>query len=52
MVKLQKTTNKKDQDRYFITVPKDMVLKKGWGKGEDLIMIFNERGNVEIADDL
>jgi len=45
MPKLQKTN-----DRYFITVPKEMIDKKGWIKGQKLFFIFNERGNMEITD--
>lgn len=47
MVKLQKSN-----ERYSITVPKGMVAKKDWEKGEDLCFLFNERGNIEITDEL
>lgn len=43
MVKIQET-----KGRYFITLPKLMVEKKGWKKGQELFFIFNERGNIEI----
>lgn len=36
------------KDRYFITLPKLLVEKKKWIKGQDLFFSFNERGNVEI----
>lgn len=45
MPKLQKT-----EDRFFITIPKNMVDKKGWKKGQDLLFTWNERGNIEIHD--
>ncbi len=38
------------KDRYFITLPKNLVEKKQWKKGQDLILMFNERGNVEITN--
>jgi len=40
------------KDRFFITVPKDMVEKKGWKKGQKLFFLFNERGNIEICEKL
>ena len=43
MVKIQYANN-----RYFITLPKELVERKGWKKGESLFFIFNERGNIEI----
>lgn len=45
MPKLQQT-----EDRYFITIPKSMVEKKNWKKGQDLLFMWNERGNIEIHD--
>lgn len=45
MPKLQQT-----KDRYFITMPVDMVNKKGWTKGVKLLFTWNERGNIEIHD--
>jgi len=41
MVKLQET-----KGRYFLSIPKNIVQNKGWGKGEDLIIVFNENGDV------
>lgn len=43
MPKLQQT-----KDRYFITLPKDLIEKKKWTKGQNLFFMFNERGNLEI----
>lgn len=45
MPKLQKIEN-----RYFITIPKDMVVKKKWKKGQILLFIWNEKGNIEIHE--
>ena len=45
MPKLQET-----EDRYFITVPIALVKQKGWKKGQELFLIFNERGNIELTD--
>ena len=45
MVKLQET-----KGRYFISIPKDMIAKKEWSKGQVLFFVFNERGNIEITD--
>lgn len=43
MPKLQESNN-----RYFITVPKDLVERKQWTKGQAIYFIFNERGNIEL----
>lgn len=45
MPKLQKTKN-----RYFITLPRSLIEKKKWEKGQDLYICFNERGNMEIQE--
>jgi hypothetical protein len=45
MTKLQE-----QKDRYFITIPKTLVNQKNWKKGQDLFLVFNERGNIEITD--
>lgn len=34
--------------QYMITLPYELVIKKGWKKGEALFLSFNERGNIEI----
>ena len=36
--------------RYFITVPKGLVEKKDWKKGQELFFVFNERGEIAIKD--
>lgn len=38
--------------RYHIAIPAEMVKAKGWRKGQKLLFIFNERGNVEIASEV
>ena len=50
MPKLQHTFNEKSGHRYFITIPKDMVEKKDWKKGQALFFTWNERGNIEIHE--
>lgn len=47
MVKLQET-----KGRFFITVPAELVAQKGWKKGQNVLMLFNERGNIELTDTL
>jgi len=45
MVKLQET-----KGRYFITFPKNIVKNKEWIKGEDLIIGFNQDGDIVIKE--
>ena len=45
MVRLQES-----KGRYFVTIPKEIIIKKKWKKGTILVVSFNERGNVEIMD--
>lgn len=55
MTKLQQVCLKKekgDEVRYFITIPKNLVEQKGWKKGQNLFFLFNERGNIEITEEL
>lgn len=47
MVKLQET-----KDRYFITIPREMVKQKSWKKGQEILFLFNERGNIELTTKL
>ena len=49
MVKLQEVKTK-NGSQFTITLPKSMILKKGWVKGQDLSFLFNERGNIEIME--
>lgn len=46
MTKLQKAKT----GRYFITIPKLLVERKKWNKGQNLYLTFNEKGNVEIIE--
>ena len=47
MVKLQET-----KGRYFLSIPKDLIDQKEWRKGQALFLVFNERGNIEITDNV
>jgi len=47
MVKLQES-----KDRYFISIPRTLVKQKNWKKGQDLFLVFNERGNIEVTDQI
>lgn len=47
MVRLQES-----KGRYFITIPKQLADQKEWKKGQQLFLVFNERGNIEITDTL
>ncbi len=38
------------QGRYNLTIPKEIIKKKGWKRGQELIVILNEKGNSEIRD--
>jgi len=49
MVKLQQTKIK-NKTQYSITVPITLVKAKQWKKGQELLLIFNERGNIEIRE--
>ena len=45
MVKLQQI-----KERSFVYIPKEYIKWKGWKKGTELVLGFNERGNLEIAE--
>lgn len=36
--------------RFFITLPANLVKQKKWEKSQNLFLVFNERGNIEITD--
>lgn len=36
--------------RYSIGIPKDIIKAKKWTKGIELLLVFNERGNVELKE--
>ena len=38
--------------RYFITIPSNLIEQKKWTKSQNLLLIFNERGNIEITDNI
>ena len=45
MVKLQEING-----RFFLSMRKDLVEWKKWIKGQELVIGFNERGNLEISE--
>ena len=45
MVKLIETTG-----RFNVTIPKDIIKKKRWKKGQELFVTLNKEGNVEIME--
>lgn len=45
MVKLQETLG-----QFSITLPKNKVRRKGWKKGQEIDIDFNEKGNLEIVE--
>jgi len=45
----QESVNEK-KPQYFITVPKNLVQAKQWKKGQDLLLVFNGKGNIEIRE--
>jgi hypothetical protein len=45
MVKLQSSKN-----MFFIAIPKLIVKKKGWKKGQELIASFDQDGNVVLLE--
>ncbi len=47
---MPKLQHDKKTGRYFITIPKVMVEKKGWKPKDQLLFMWNERGNIEIHD--
>ena len=50
MPKLQRMSNKDGKKvTYSLNIPKQLVEKKEWKKGDTLFLIFNERGNIEIT---
>ena len=36
--------------QYSITIPVTLVKAKQWKKGQELLLIFNEKGNIEIRE--
>lgn len=37
-----------NKGRFSVTIPKDIIDRKGWQKGQKLFVNYNERGNVEV----
>jgi len=36
--------------RYSISIPIEIVHEKKWEKGQELVISYNERGNLEIRE--
>jgi len=36
--------------RYSISIPGEIVREKKWVKGQELVITYNERGNLEIRE--
>jgi bifunctional DNA-binding transcriptional regulator/antitoxin component of YhaV-PrlF toxin-antitoxin module len=49
MVRLQET-KVGIKSQYSITIPITLVKAKQWKKGQELLLIFNEKGNIEIRE--
>ena len=49
MVKLQQLRRAGD-NRSFVNIPKEYIKWKGWKKGTELVLGFNKRGNLVIAE--
>ena len=45
MVKLQENKN-----RWFITIPKEIVEFKKWEKGQELLVVMDFENNVQIKE--
>ena len=45
MVKLQEMMG-----QFSVTIPKSKIKRKGWKKGQELDVDFNEKGNLEIVE--
>jgi len=35
-------------EQYFITLPRKLVLAKGWKKGDKVEFVINAKGNLEL----
>ena len=38
------------QGRYNVTIPTDIIKKKKWKKGQELLVRLNEKDNLEIEE--
>lgn len=36
--------------RYSLTIPVELVDKKGWESGQRLLLAFNASGNIELSE--
>lgn len=36
--------------KFTITLPREMVRLRGWVKGQEVLLTWNERGNIEIRE--
>lgn len=45
MVKIQEA-----KSQFWITIPKLMIKKKGWKKGQELLWSFNQDGNLVLME--
>ena len=45
MAKLQEV-----KGRFSISIPKLMVKKKGWQKGQEILLSFDQEGNIVLIE--
>lgn len=50
MVKLQKNVSKDGLVKWSVTMPALIVKKKKWVKGQELIVSYNQDGDVVFTD--
>jgi hypothetical protein len=36
--------------RFSLTIPQEIVHEKKWQRGQELVISYNERGNLEIRE--
>ena len=46
MVKLQQTPD----GQFLLTIPREYAKLKKWEKGQELVIGFNEKGNLELKE--
>ena len=39
-----------NKDRFFVSIPKVMIKKKGWKKGQEVCASFDQDGNIVIME--
>ncbi len=37
-----------NKKQFIITVPKGLVLAKGWKKGDRIVFVINNKGDIEL----